>query len=220
LDQSISARKAINITFFYEQTVKRVALLSRRKIWQHRTNLPLVMKALKNTDDLGNRRILYICRGGSVLDWEKARALLKANAPDAVWDHASKNQADNTYRVNGTQDGLESYYASLADDGKMLAFWTQEDDEAARTETKVDTPSVSSVVGSNEKRTGEVTAGHPPIIDSESGPEINLPDVPANAGPSSTPQVVFGARKPDKDRQRCYVNFVKPSGLQRSLPTP
>ena len=132
-------------------------------------------------------RILYICRGSSVLDWERARALLKANAPDAVWDDASKNEADNTYRVNGTKDGLESYYASLADDGKMLAIWTQEDDEAARTETKVDTPSVSSVVGSNEKRTGEVTAGHPPSIDSESTPEKNLPDVPANAGPLSTP---------------------------------
>jgi hypothetical protein len=133
-------------------------------------------------------RILYICRGGSVLDWESARALLKANAPDAIWDDASKNEADNTYRVNGTKDGLESYYASLADDGKMLAIWTQEDDEAARTETKVDTPSASSVVGSNEKRTGEVTAGHPPIIDSESAPEIILPDVPSNGGPSSTPQ--------------------------------
>jgi hypothetical protein len=92
-------------------------------------------------------RILYICRDGSVLDWERARALLRANAPDAVWDDASKNEADNTYRVNGTKDGLESYYASLADDGKMLAIWTQEDDEAARTETKLDTPLVSSVVG-------------------------------------------------------------------------
>lgn len=132
-------------------------------------------------------RILYICRGGSVLDWESARALLKANAPDAVWDDASKNEADNTYRVNGTKDGLESYYASLADDGKMLAIWTQEDDEAARTETKVDTPSVSSVVGSNEKRTGEVTAGHPPSIDSESASEMNHPDASANASPSSPP---------------------------------
>ena len=102
-------------------------------------------------------RILYICRGGSVFDWERARALLRANAPDAVWDDASKNEADDTYRVNGTKDGLESYYASLADDGKMLAIWTQEDDEAGRTQARVDTPSVSSVVGSNEK---EVTAGN------------------------------------------------------------
>jgi hypothetical protein len=133
-------------------------------------------------------RILYICRGGSVLDWARARALLKANAPDAVWNDASKNEADNTYRVNGTKDGLESYYASLADDGKMLAIWTQEDDEAARTEIKGDTPSVSSVVGSNEKLTGEVTAGHPPGINNESTREKDLPDVPANAGPSSTPQ--------------------------------
>ena len=133
-------------------------------------------------------RILYICRGGSVFDWERARALLKANAPDAIWDDASKNEADNSYRVNGTKDGVESYYASLTDDGKMLAIWTQEDDEAGRTKPKLDTPSVSSVVGSNEKSTGEVTAGHPPSIDSELTPEINLPDVPANAGPLSTPQ--------------------------------
>jgi hypothetical protein len=133
-------------------------------------------------------RILYICRGGSVLDWERARALLRANAPDAVWEDASKNEADNTYRVNGTKDGLESYYASLADDGKMLAIWTHEDDEAARSETKLDTPLVSSVVGSNEKSTGEVTAGHPPSIDSALAPEINHPDVPANATPSSLPQ--------------------------------
>ena len=132
-------------------------------------------------------RILYICRGSSVLDWEKTRALLRANAPDAVWDNASKNEADNTYRVNGTKDGLESYYASLADDGKMLAIWTQEDDEAARTETKLDTPPVSGVVGSNEKRTGEATAGHPPSIDGELAPEINHPDVPANESPSSPP---------------------------------
>ena len=35
-------------------------------------------------------RILYICRGGSVFDWERARALLRANAPDAIWDDASQ----------------------------------------------------------------------------------------------------------------------------------
>jgi hypothetical protein len=107
-------------------------------------------------------RILYICRGSSVLNWERARTLLKANAPDAVWDDASKNEADNTYRVNGTKDGLESYYASLTDDGKMLAIWTQEDDE--------------------------LTAGHPASLNSETAPEINHPDLPANAAPSSTPQ--------------------------------
>ena len=133
-------------------------------------------------------RILYICRGGSVLDWERAKALLRANAPDAVWEDASKNEADNTYRVNGTKDGLESYYASLADDGKMLAIWTQEDDEAARTDNRLDTPSGSSVVGSNEKSTGEIIAGHAPSIDSELTPEINHPDVPANASPSSPAQ--------------------------------
>jgi len=50
-------------------------------------------------------RILYICRGGSVFDWGKARALLAANSPDAIWDDAFKNEADNSYRVNGTKDG-------------------------------------------------------------------------------------------------------------------
>jgi hypothetical protein len=131
-------------------------------------------------------RILYICRNGSVFDWERARALLRANAPDAVWEEASKNPADNTYRVNGTKDGLESYYASLADDGKMLAIWTQEDDEAARTKTRLDTPSVSGVVGSNEKSTDEVAARRAPSIDSELTPEINHPDVAANATGSSS----------------------------------
>jgi hypothetical protein len=133
-------------------------------------------------------RILCICRGGSVFDWGRARALLRANAPDAIWDDASKNEADNSYRVNGTKDGVESYYASLTDDGKMLAIWTKEDDEAGRTKPRLDTPSVSSVVGSNEKSTGEVTAGHVPSIDSELTPEINHPDVPANATSSSPAQ--------------------------------
>ena len=133
-------------------------------------------------------RILYICRGGSVFDWGKARALLRANAPDAIWDDASKNEADNSYRVNGTKDGVESYYASLTDDGQMLAIWTKEDDEAGRTKPTLDTPSVSSVVSSNEKSTGEVTAGPVPSIDSELTPEKNHPDVPANATASSPAQ--------------------------------
>ena len=111
-----------------------------------------------------------------------------ANAPDAIWDDASKNEADNSYRVNGTKDGVESYYASLTDDGKMLAIWTREDNEAGRTKPRLDTPSVSSVVGSNEKSTGEVTAGHVPSIDSELTPEINHPDVQANATSSSPAQ--------------------------------
>jgi hypothetical protein len=130
-------------------------------------------------------RILYICRGGSVLDWGRARALLRANAPDAIWDDASKNEADNSYRVNGTKDGVESYYASLSADGKMLAIWTKEDDEAERTKPRLETPSVSSVADSNEKNTGEITAGHRPSTESELTPEINHPEVPANATSSS-----------------------------------
>ena len=78
-------------------------------------------------------RIVYICPSGSVFDWGRARALLGANAPDAIWSYASKNEVDNTYRVNGTKDGVETYYASLTDDGKMLVIWTKEDDEAGRT---------------------------------------------------------------------------------------
>jgi hypothetical protein len=130
-------------------------------------------------------RILYISRGGSVFDWGRANALLRANAPEAIWDAASKNEADNSYRVIGTKDDVESYYASLTDDGKMLAIWTKEDDEAGRTKPRLDTTSVSSVVGSNEKSTGEVTAGHGPSIDRKLTPEINHPDVPANANSSS-----------------------------------
>src|ERR1700686_68943 len=45
-------------------------------------------------------RIMYICRSGSVFSWERARALLGANAPDAILADASKNEADNSYRVN------------------------------------------------------------------------------------------------------------------------
>jgi len=48
--------------------------------------------------------------------------------------------------IMSAKDGVESYYASLTDDGKMLAIWTKEDDEAGRTKPRLDTPSVSSVV--------------------------------------------------------------------------
>jgi hypothetical protein len=129
-------------------------------------------------------RILYICRGGSVLDWERARALLAANAPEATWDNASKKEADNFYRINGTKDGVESYHASLTNDGKMLAIWTKEDDEAGR--PKLDTPPVSSVAESNGKSAGEGIAAHPPGIESESTPKINRPDVTANPTSSSS----------------------------------
>jgi hypothetical protein len=118
-------------------------------------------------------RVLYIRRGGSVFDWGTARALLIANAPDAVWDDASRNEADKSYRVNGLKDGVESYYASLTDDGQMLAIWTKEDDQAGR--TKADTPSVSSVIASNEKSTGQVTAAPGRSSGTESGSEKNDP---------------------------------------------
>jgi hypothetical protein len=128
-------------------------------------------------------RILYICRGSSAFDWERTKALLRANAPDANWDDASKNEADNSYRVDGIKDGRESYHASLADNGKMLAIWTQEDDEAVR--TKPDTPPVASGAGSTEKTTGEVSPGD---AARELTPENNHPDVPANATSSSPAQ--------------------------------
>jgi hypothetical protein len=81
---------------------------------------------------------------------------------------------------------VESYYASLTDDGKILAIWTKEDDDAGRTKPNPDTPSASKVVGSNEKSTGEGTAGHLPGSDSELNPEIEDSDVPANATSSSS----------------------------------
>ncbi len=77
-------------------------------------------------------RILYVCRSGSVFSWGRARALLSANAPDAIWGDASKNETDNSYRVIGTEDGVETDYASLTEDGTMLAIWTKEDDEVVR----------------------------------------------------------------------------------------
>ena len=41
----------------------------------------IIAAFFRNTQVL---RILYICRGGSVFDWGRARALLRANAPDAI----------------------------------------------------------------------------------------------------------------------------------------
>src|SRR5260370_27628986 len=49
-------------------------------------------------------RILLLCRGGSVFDWERARALLRATPPDATWDAASKNKPDNPHRVTHTNN--------------------------------------------------------------------------------------------------------------------
>jgi hypothetical protein len=66
----------------------------------------------------------------------------------------------------------------------MLAIWTKEDDEAGRTKPKLDTPPVSSVVGSSGKSTGEGTAGLT-SIESELTPKINRPDVPASVTSSS-----------------------------------
>ena len=139
---------------------------------------------------------MYICRSGSVFNWARARALLGANAPDAIWGDASKNETDNSYRIIGTKDGMETDYASLTDDGTMLAIWTKEDDEAGRTSPKLDTPPLSSVLGSNEKSTGEITAGQASSIDSGLTPEINHPDVKANTtswSPSQRPDSAHAA---------------------------
>jgi hypothetical protein len=76
---------------------------------------------------------------------------------------------------------VETYYASLTYDGTMLVIWTKEDEEATRTTPKLDTAPHSSVTVSNEKRTGEITAGQAPSIDNRLTPEINQPDVQANA---------------------------------------
>jgi hypothetical protein len=143
-------------------------------------------------------RIMYICRTGSVFDWGRARALLSANAPDAIWADAFKSETDNSYRVNGTKDGVEIYYASLTNDGTMLVIWTKEDDEATRTSPKLDTPPLSSVMGSNEKSTGEITAGQASSIDGGPTPKIDHPDVQANAtswSPSQRPDSAHAAHK-------------------------
>jgi len=126
-------------------------------------------------------RIMYICRSGSVFSWGTARALLSANAPEGIWGDPFKSDTDNSYRVNGTKDGVETYYASLTYDGTMLVIWNEEDDEAARTSPKLDTSPLSSVMVSNEKSTGEITAGQAPSIDTRLTPEINQPGVQANA---------------------------------------
>jgi hypothetical protein len=125
-------------------------------------------------------RIMYICGSGSVFNWGTARALLSANAPEGIWDDPFKSDTDNTYRVNGTKDGVEIYYASLTYDGTMLVIWTKEDQEATRTTPELDTPTLSSVMVSNEKPTGEITAGQAPSIDPRLTPETNQPDMQAN----------------------------------------
>jgi hypothetical protein len=126
-------------------------------------------------------RIIYICCGGSVFSWGTARALLSANAPEGIWGDAFKSDADNSYRINGIKDGVETYYASLTDDGTMLVIWTKEDEEATKTTPKLNTPPLSSVMVSNEKSTGEITAGQTPSIDTRFTPEVNQPDLQAHA---------------------------------------
>jgi hypothetical protein len=121
-------------------------------------------------------RIMYICCSGSVFSLGTARALLRANAPDGIWGDAFKSETGNSYRVNGAKDGVETYYASLTYDGTMLVIWSKEDDEAARTSPKLDTSLLSSVMDSNEKSTGEITAEQAPSIDTRLTPEIIHPD--------------------------------------------
>ena len=154
-------------------------------------------------------RIIYICPSGSVFDWGRARALLGANAPDAIWSDASKNEVDNTYRVNGTKDGVGAYYASLTDDGKMLVIWTKEDDEAGKTRPALNTSPLSSVMGSNEKSTGEITTGQTPSIDSGLTPKINHPDVQANGtswSPSQRPDSAQAAHTKIRKRPRSSMH--------------
>jgi hypothetical protein len=149
-------------------------------------------------------RIMYICPS-AVFNWARARALLGANAPDAIWADASKNEAENFYRVNGTKDGVETYYAALTDDGRMLVIWTKEDDEAGRISLKLDAPPVSSVMGSNEKSTVEIAAGQTPSIDSGLTPKMNRPDLRANAtlwSPSQPPDSARAADTKPKVRLR------------------
>jgi hypothetical protein len=50
-------------------------------------------------------RILYICRSGSVFSWEKARALLSADAPDAIWADASASKS-RTFKPRRLQASL------------------------------------------------------------------------------------------------------------------
>jgi hypothetical protein len=185
-------------------------------------------------------RILYIHRGVSVFDWERAKALLVANAPDAIWEDAAKNESDNSYRVNGTKDGAERYYASLADDGQMLAIWTKEDDEAGK--TKLDAHSVSSLMSSSEKHAGQVPAEQGPNLDSESASGKNPPEAPATSrtsspeppapAPASHPKTAPDKPRSSKSRHeisqvanfeaktRSKVLSQRPVGDQHRTPTP
>jgi hypothetical protein len=151
-------------------------------------------------------RILYICRSGSVFDWGRARALLGANARDAIWTDASKNEADHLYRVNGTKDGVETYYASLTDDWTTLVIWTKEDDEAGRTSPKPGTPPLSKVMGWNEKSTGEITAEQASSIESGLAPKITHPDLQANATSRRSNSVHAAHTKTAKVRHRSSMH--------------
>lgn len=127
-------------------------------------------------------RIMYICTSDSLFNWARARALLAANAPDAIWADATKNEAENFYRVNGTKDGVESYYASLTDDGKMLVIWTKADDEAGRIRPRpeLDAPADPDVVDTNEKSTVDSVSEKASSIDSGLNTEMNHPNLQAN----------------------------------------
>jgi hypothetical protein len=105
---------------------------------------------------------------------------------------------------------------SLTDDGKMLVIWTKEDDEATRTNLKLDTPPLSNVMDSNEKRTGEITAGQASSIDGRSSPKIDHPDVmqakatswaPSQRPDSahSTPTKIFNVGLPSSKHPR-YID--------------
>jgi hypothetical protein len=139
-------------------------------------------------------RIMYVCRNGSVFNWGTARALLGANAPEAIWADASRNEADNTYRVNGTKDGVETYYALLTEDGKMLVIWTKEDDETGRTSPKPDTSPIFSAMGSNERTTSEKIVGQASSVERELTPKVSQPDVQTDAASSSSAERPESAR--------------------------
>ena len=104
---------------------------------------------------------------------------------------------------------MEAYFATLTDDGKMLAIWTKEDDEAGRTSPKLDAPTDSSVGGSDEKNNVDIAAGQTSSIDSGTTSEINRPEVRANAtswSPSQRPDSTRTAHRRPKLRLRSSMH--------------
>jgi hypothetical protein len=75
-------------------------------------------------------RVMYSTT--AILDSLQVKEFLTSNAPDADWGEPVEDRADDSYRWEGKKDRQAIYWAALKSLGaqKILAIWTQEDDDA------------------------------------------------------------------------------------------